>query len=51
MAKRKKFSNWQKVPEKANVGPNNAHPNPRKRDGNPTKGGKIFGNWHKPKLK
>jgi len=25
--------------------------NPKKRKGNPTKGGSIFGKWHKPKLK
>lgn len=38
------------IPESRNVGPNNEHPNPRKRTGNPTKNGQIFGKYHKPKL-
>ena len=31
-------------------GPNKENYNPRKIKGNPTKGGSIFGKWHKPKL-
>lgn len=28
-------------------GPNKENMNPRRHRGNPTKGGKIFGNWYK----
>lgn len=39
------------IPEKQNTGPNKDHFNPRNKRGNPTSGGKIFGNWYKGKKK
>jgi hypothetical protein len=32
-------------------GPSKEHSNPRKKTGNPTRGGEIFGKWRKPKTK
>ncbi len=37
------------MPKRKSYGPAKDNPNPRKKSGNPTKGGKIAGNWYKGK--
>ena len=39
------------MPKRKSYGPAKDNPNPRKIKGGKTKGGEIFGKWHKPKLK
>jgi hypothetical protein len=46
-----KFDKRPSFGEGRTSGPSKDHPNPRKKSGNPTKSGKVFGNWQPKKGK